>query len=494
MTRRKKSKSATSGKGAAAVHTPTQAAPASASVQAGAAGPDVKYAVPTCPRTGYCLLGPRPVYPMLAPRPVQSLPAPRPTHILQGTRPMFVSHGPRPVHLVAVTSCVTAAQPGTAPRPGTSAQLGTALYPGTAHRVGTTPQPVSATHPVTATTRSQVPLQKRTSQVDKKTSSENILVKSSVGTRPGTASRDRSTTSSTGPPTRSEEVSSVISVASTNTSVFKDKKKPKQQYKFKVTYETKEINIYPRHPILAVERLRNLEYHVGELTEALGRRPAVYPLGRRVRFVPETAAEGDTIKRYLARIEAQERISWCSYSLPPGNSLKVTVKVKVVERIKITDDLAKVKLQDEQSRNSAQAKQNDCDAKDVSATTAVQNGKIDKESSPKERHTSSSVKSVNKDIIKKQKNSATVNQMTISNSGDVAKNKPVHNASVQSTKIHGNINKKNQSAIMPGRKGKIQEPKKTTETEKTAAAVKTIHERDNKLIIVGVQRTNKLLF
>ncbi|KPI95181.1 hypothetical protein RR46_12185 [Papilio xuthus] len=502
MTRRKKSKSASSGKDAAAVHAPAQAALATASAQAGAAEPDVTYTVPICPRTGYCLLGPRPVYPILAPRPVQTLSATRPPLIQQGTQPMFATHGPRPMHQVSVPTCSTAARRGTAPRSGAAAQLEAVRQPGAAshsenaRRVGNSPQPATARQPVTAATGSQVPPQKRAPQADQKKSSGDLQVKSSAGQRSVTASCDRSSSSSTGRSTRSEELSSAISVASTSTSDFKDKKKPKP-YKINVTYETKEINIYPRYPILTVERLRNLEYHVGELTTVIGRRPAVYPLGRRVRFVPETAAEGDTIKRYLARIEAQEGIAWCSYSLPPGNSLKVVVKVKIVERIKIKDDLAKLKQQDEQSGDPAQVKQKDSDAKDVSAPTSVQNRKTDKESSPKEKNIASlsGVKSVSENNIKKLTNSAALNQMTTSNSAAVAKNKPVAlTGSVQSTKTNGNINNKNQSAKKARRRGHIQEPKKMTEIEKTAAAVKIVPERDNKLIIVGVQRTNKLLF
>lgn len=473
MTRRKKSKSAGSGNGAVAVPAQAQAAPASANLQASAVGPNVTYTVPTCPRTGYCLLGPRPVYPVMGPRPVypvQPSPAPRLAHLPTGPRPVLTSQGPRPINPVIAT------------------------HPAFAPHTGKAPQPRTATQPMTAATGPQVTHQKLAPEDKQKTSSGDLRVKSSDGSRPVIASSNSSkgATASLGSSTPSEEASSVISVASTNTSDVKGKKK-KQPYKVKVTYETKEINIYPRQPILMVERLQNLEYHVGELTEAVGRRPAVYPLGRRVRFVPETAAEGAVIQRYLSRIEAQERISWCSYSLPPGNSLKVTVKVKVVERIKITDDLAKLKLQ-EQTEEPALAVQKDSDVKGVLEAISKQNGNKDKKSAPKDRHAISS--SENKDNVGKR--NAIVNQISTSSSGQLdtmpkekqqvaAKSKLGLTGSVQSTKANANPNKINTSAINPGRRKKHDnEPKKMTETEKTAAAVKPAHERDNKLRIVGV--------
>ncbi|CAH2050926.1 unnamed protein product, partial [Iphiclides podalirius] len=187
---------------------------------------------------------------------------------------------------------------------------------------------------------------------------------------------------------RSTPASSTVSAATSTSSLKPNgktahKPKPREPVKTIVKYVTKQIHIYPMHPILTVERLQNLDYHISVLTESIGRRPRVYPHGKGVRFVPESNDEYRTIQRYLAKIESAERIAWCSYTLAPGNSLKVNVKVREVEIVKITEDLDKLKLQS--GTNAAVAKSKESPVKLSSKDPLPKDIKVSrKDCSPKD--------------------------------------------------------------------------------------------------------------
>lgn len=81
-----------------------------------------------------------------------------------------------------------------------------------------------------------------------------------------------------------------------------------------------------RYPPLVVESLPNWAYHFRQLKEKLGCAPHARPSGRAVRFTPKEESKYRTIQRYLTDLEKAEPMSWFYYSLPPGRSVKVTIR------------------------------------------------------------------------------------------------------------------------------------------------------------------------
>ncbi|CAG4958314.1 unnamed protein product [Parnassius apollo] len=167
----------------------------------------------------------------------------------------------------------------------------------------------------------------------------------SSATAPSSNSCSASTSSRISNATTSFSDKSSASTSKESRSKTSVKRDPKKTFKEIVKYETKQIYIQPKYPILTVERLPNLDNHVRVLTESIGWRPRVYQHGKGVRFVPESQEEYRIIQRYLAKIETEDRIAWCSYTLPPGNSLKVNIKVRVVETVEIENKLQKLQIQ-----------------------------------------------------------------------------------------------------------------------------------------------------
>ncbi|XP_072948725.1 uncharacterized protein [Epargyreus clarus] len=81
-----------------------------------------------------------------------------------------------------------------------------------------------------------------------------------------------------------------------------------------------------RYPPLIVEKLPNWHQHLKVLKEQLGRTINARPFGQGVRFSPKDAGEYRLIQSYLTDLEARERISWYTYSLPKEQSLKVAIR------------------------------------------------------------------------------------------------------------------------------------------------------------------------
>ncbi|XP_072936192.1 uncharacterized protein [Epargyreus clarus] len=81
-----------------------------------------------------------------------------------------------------------------------------------------------------------------------------------------------------------------------------------------------------RFPPLIVEKLPNWHQHLKVLKEQLGRTPNARPFGQGVRFSPKDVGEYRLIQSYLTDLEARERISWYTYSLPKEQSLKVAIR------------------------------------------------------------------------------------------------------------------------------------------------------------------------